>query len=321
VSGVGSVRSVGSVRTVQSDTRHPTPNTPERSDDEFASPRFAVVGLLLGLAVMIGWLWLAGMRVWVAALLVALILGYFLLFARVRGEAGLSMGVILWPKMLDEVMLTITGSRGLLPAELTVLYSVRWLYFGSSTGGVLACQLESFKIAGEAGVRNRTTGRLLLLVALVALPLAFAWTLQTYYSHGFTLMPIGHRDRSMVGSQVYWSYFNLVDAMNNPTSTDGAGLTAMGTGALVALALAALRSCFLWWPLHPIGYMAANSWGMHWNWGSFTLGWLLKVLLLRYGGLRAFRAAVPCFIGLVVGDMLSEGIWGAIAAWIALAPQ
>jgi hypothetical protein len=67
--------------------------------------------------------------------------------------------------------------------------------------------------------------------------------------------------------------------------------------------------------------MAANSWGMHWNWGSFTLGWLIKVVLLRYGGLRAFRTAVPFFIGLVVGDMLSEGLWGAIAAWIALAPQ
>jgi hypothetical protein len=109
--------------------------------------------------------------------------------------------------------------------------------------------------------------------------------------------------------------------MSNPTNTDWRGLSAMGTGAAVVVALAALRARFLWWPLHPIGYMAANSWGMHWNWGSFTLGWLIKALLLRYGGLRAFRAAVPFFIGLVVGDMLSEGLWGAIAAWVALAPQ
>src|SRR5262249_53905293 len=116
---------------------------------EFASPRFALLGLLLGVGVMVGWLWAAGMRAWVAGLLVLLMLAYFLVFARIRGETGLSMGVILWPKMLDEVMLTLAGSRGLRPADLTVLYSVRWLYFGSSTGGVLACQLESFKIAGE----------------------------------------------------------------------------------------------------------------------------------------------------------------------------
>jgi hypothetical protein len=299
----------------------PSPRRPVAPSDEFATPRFAVLGLLFGLAVIIGWLWLAGMRLWVAALLVALILGYFAIFARIRGEAGLSMGVILWPKMLDEVMLTLTGSKALLPAELTVLYSVRWLYFGPSTGGVIACQLESFKIAGEAGFRSRATGGVLLMAALLALPLAFAWTLHTYYGKGFLLMPIGHRQLSMVGSQVYWSYANLNDAMSNPTNTDWRGLSAMGTGAAVVVALAALRARFLWWPLHPIGYMAANSWGMHWNWGSFTLGWLIKALLLRYGGLRAFRAAVPFFIGLVVGDMLSEGLWGAIAAWVALAPQ
>jgi hypothetical protein len=295
--------------------QHPTPS------GDFASPRFAVHGLLLRLTVMIGWLWLAGMRLWVAGLLVTLMLGYFLIFARIRGEAGLSMGVILWPKMLDEVMITIAGTRGLLPADLTVLYGVRWLYFGPAAGGVIACQLESFKIAGEAGLRHRSTGGLLLLAALLTVPLAFAWTLHTYYSHGFSQMPIGHRERSMVGSQIYWSYFNVVDAMKNPTFTDWSGITAMGTGAGITFTLAALRARFLWWPLHPIGYMAANSWGMHWNWGSFTLGWLLKVVLLRYGGLRAFRAAVPFFIGLVVGDMLAEGFWGAVAAWIALAPE
>jgi hypothetical protein len=202
-----------------------------------------------------------------------------------------------------------------------VLYSLRWLYFGPSTGGVIACQLESFKIAGEGGLRGRAAGGVLLLAALLAVPLAFAWSLHTYHAKGFLLMLIGHRQLSMVGSQVYWSYANLDEAMSTPTNTDWRGLTAMGTGAVVVMALAALRARFLWWPLHPIGYMAANSWGMHWNWGSFTVGWLIKVLLLRYGGLRAFRGAVPFFIGLVVGDMLSEGLWGAIAAWVALAPQ
>jgi hypothetical protein len=92
----------------------------------------------------------------------------------------------------------------------------------------------------------------------------------------------------------------------------------MSVGAAVATTLAALRARFVGWPLHPIGYMAANSWGMHWNWGSLLVGWMLKSVLLRYGGLGLFRRAVPAFIGMVVGDMLSEGIWGAVAAWVAM---
>ena len=150
------------------------------------------------------------------------------------------------------------------------------------------------------------------MAALLALPLAFAWTLHTYYGKGFLLMPIGHRQLSMVGSQVYWSYANLNDAMSNPTGTDGRGLTAMGTGVAVVLALAALRTRFLWWPLHPIGYMAANSWGMHINWLSFFIGWLLNILITRYGGLTIYRRLLPLFFGLIVGDMLHEGLWGMV---------
>jgi hypothetical protein len=249
---------------------------------------------------------------------VALILGYFMIFARIRGEAGLSMGVILWPKMVDEVMLTVMGARALLPAELTVLYALRWLYFGPTTGGVMACQLESFKIAGDGGVKGRAAGRVLLMAALLAVPVAFIWSLYTYHEKGFQSMDIGHRNLSMVGSQVYWSYANLKIALDDPKFADWGGIGAMSAGAAVALALAALRSRFLWWPLHPIGYMAANSWGMHQNWGSFMLGWIIKTLLLRYGGLRAFRRAVPMCVGLVVGDMLSQGLWGAFAAALAL---
>jgi hypothetical protein len=86
----------------------------------------------------------------------------------------------------------------------------------------------------------------------------------------------------------------------------------MGTGALVAIALSALRSRFLWFPLHPIGYLVANSWGIHINWLSFWLGWLFNMLLTRYGGLRVYRRMLPLFLGLIVGDMLHEGIWGLV---------
>src|SRR5262249_35361814 len=82
----------------------------EGGEVEFAPPRLALIGFFAGLAIIIGWLWLAGMRPWVSAVLVLFVLGYFVVFARIRGEAGLSMGVILWPKMVDEVMLTFFGT-------------------------------------------------------------------------------------------------------------------------------------------------------------------------------------------------------------------
>jgi len=35
------------------------------------------------------------------------------------------------------------------------------------------------------------------------------------------------------------------------------------------------------------------------------VSWCLKKLILQYGGIRAYRKAMPFFIGLLLGDYLS----------------
>jgi hypothetical protein len=279
---------------------------------EFLSYRTAFLGAAVGIAFILGWLCVAGMRPWFAALLFGLMLSYFFIFARIRAETGLGMDVILWPKMLDEVMVTLVGAQNMKLSEITALYAVRWLYFGSATGSVMACQIEGFKLADAGGVRGRRVGSALALAATLTVGLAFVWTLATYYRHGFEALPIGQRTTSMVGSQIYYSYHDLVDSINTAAGPDWRGITAIGAGALVTLALAGLRGRFLWFPLHPVGYLAANCWGMHINWLSFFLGWLLNMLITRYGGLSVYRRLLPLFFGLIVGDMVHEGLWGIV---------
>ena len=286
-------------------------------DREEALPyRTAFWGAVLGTLFILGWLWVAGMRLWVAALFLLFMLSYFFIFARIRAETGLGMGVILWPKMMDEVMITVVGSRFLTLRDLTILHALRWLYFGPAIGSVMACQLEGLKLTESGGLRGPRVGWTLALAAVVAVPLAFLWSLHTYYMHGgFEAMPVGQRSTSMVGSQIYWSYQNLATTLGDPTPTDWGGVAALGVGAVVTVALSALRARFLWFPLHPVGYLAANSWGIHINWFSLMMGWLLNVLLTRYGGLTVYRRALPLFLGLIVGDMLHQGLWGLVA-WI-----
>ncbi len=45
----------------------------------------------------------------------------------------------------------------------------------------------------------------------------------------------------------------------------------------------------------------------------FFLGWAFKSIVIRYGGLKLYRATVPLAIGLIVGDMLNSGLWSVIA--------
>jgi uncharacterized protein DUF6784 len=83
----------------------------------------------------------------------------------------------------------------------------------------------------------------------------------------------------------------------------------MGAGALITLALAALRSRFAWWPFHPVGFALGNSFEMDLLWCQFLVGWLCKVVSLRYGGVQAYRAALPFFIGLILGDYVIASLW------------
>ena len=120
------------------------------------------------------------------------------------------------------------------------------------------------------------------------------------------------RSRGYPGSQGYWSYGSLAEAITNPGKTDVGALWGMAAGAAICWATALMRARFLWFPLHPVGFMSAYSWGMHLNWFPFLLGWAAKAGCVRYGGLTTYRNAIPFFIGLLVGSAVNSGLWGLI---------
>ena len=75
------------------------------------------------------------------------------------------------------------------------------------------------------------------------------------------------------------------------------------------LVLTWIHRAIYWWPLHPLGFLAQGSWIMRSLWFSFFLSWLIKVLVLRYGGGAAFKKAKILFIGLIVGLLVAGGMW------------
>jgi len=46
---------------------------------------------------------------------------------------------------------------------------------------------------------------------------------------------------------------------------------------------------------------------------SIGVGWLLKLLVLKYGGLRLHRKAVPFFLGIVLGEFIVGAFWSLLA--------
>jgi hypothetical protein len=108
----------------------------------------------------------------------------------------------------------------------------------------------------------------------------------------------------------------ISEAFTNPASVSLPAIAALGSGMLVTFLLSAMRLRFLWWPLHPVGYMVANVWGSQWWWGPLFVAWFLKSLVIRYGGLRLYQKTVPLAIGVIVGNQVTDTIW-PLAMWLA----
>ncbi len=85
----------------------------------------------------------------------------------------------------------------------------------------------------------------------------------------------------------------------------------IGIGAAITLALMSLKLRLPAFPLHPMAFPLAFSWTIDAMLPAITLTWIVKALLLHYGGLRADQRALPLFLGLIVGAA-SAGLVGTV---------
>jgi hypothetical protein len=76
-----------------------------------------------------------------------------------------------------------------------------------------------------------------------------------------------------------------------------------------ALLLNAVRIRVIGFPFHPIGYAVASSWGMNVLWMPMLLAWVVKVLVLRYGGLGLYRRVLPLCYGVIIGECVAGSLW------------
>jgi hypothetical protein len=47
---------------------------------------------------------------------------------------------------------------------------------------------------------------------------------------------------------------------------------------------------------------------MTWLWMPFFLAWLIKLFIIKYGGMKLYRQAMPIFLGLIMGDFVGGGL-------------
>jgi len=265
---------------------------------------------------MLLWAGSAGMALWTAAIYFTLLVLFALVYARARAEAGAAM-VWLFPfYQHKKMMLSVLGSAPYVSGgnwgNLTIFSVLMYLsrgYFQS----MMAYQIEATKIAEQARIRQRAMAWWLVVALVVGLAGAYVIHLQAYYKHGANILEGGTTQGGYRTRLAVQEFEELSGFMRAHKAPDRARTGAAAVGVLVTAALVGLRSVFLRFPLHPLGYAMVTAYGYP-LWGPFFIVWVIKTLVLRIGGMGMYRRLIPFFLGIVVGHFFTAGlVWGLVS--------
>ncbi len=268
------------------------------------SYRAALAGLILSFAVFQGFSMKAGMSWWVVPVFFAIFMAISITAARLRAELGSPVHDL--PFMGAEHYLTqIGGTKIFTPSDLRIFSLYYW--FNRSYGSnPMPAQLEGIRMAERSGIPGRGLSWV-MMAAGIAGAVACVWmACDVMYRVGAATARV---QAATCRGYIYEPFSRLVTWLQTPQNPDVPVVFAMGGAFLGSLGLLALRQRVLWMPLHPLGLAIAGSWTIQFMWASLLVAWMLKSILLRWGGKRVYQKALPFFFGLILGDCVVGAFW------------
>lgn len=276
--------------------------------EEAALYRKAFVGLGVGALLLLLFTDFMGLAAGFAIIFFVI---YFILaiaMTRVRAELGTPHEIYFVNP--QQIMVSLIGYNIMGPANLTAISAMYW-FNRCYRSHPMPNQLESFKMAEGTAIKIRPLIWALMLAALVGLLSSYWANLQVTYTSGAQAKCVGFK--GWVGAE---SFDRLTTWMREKSMPEAVRIGYMGVGAAIVVFLSNLRGSFIGWPFHPAGYALAVSFAMDYFWFAFFVSWLLKLVIVRYGGMRQHNAFVPFFLGLVLGDFCMGSIWAIVGPLI-----
>jgi hypothetical protein len=275
-------------------------------ESEPFSPRTVLAGLILSAAGVMGWCWYSGINPVAAGTFFGIYALTSMVLARLVVEGG-----FLFPQLtfapLEAMATGFMGSKLIGDASLTRLSFVQPMLFADMRSNLLPGFLHTLKISHDLKLPKRDARRLMLAVVgavFVALAVSTITSIATVYKSGGLT---GYTWFTQSGPQ--WTFQATAAMLREPTTIDFKNLGWMGTGMFLVWAMTFARARFMWFPFHPLAFIISSGYPITQLWPSFFVGWLVKTLLLRFGGQDSVGAVRPMMIGLILGNAVAMVIW------------
>jgi len=270
-------------------------------DDEIMSYRAAVLGLFGGIVVMVAWFWYLGTPLWAGIVFVTLALVIYFAVSRIVAEAGIA--IVLAPLSAPDFMIFGLGSK-LLGATSIANFSFQYPLGADVRVFLMGVIGNGLKMIEGMDKKSRRTVLWTILIAIFMGMIGGAWA----------LLEMTYRGGGINGSPWFFLHYPKIIYMTTVTTLEpagvywkGMGFVGIGAGAMMIFTW--MKGRFLWWPLHPIGFPIMATRVTDQIWFSVMIAWLIKVLVLKYGGTPLFRRSRHFFLGMILGSVGVSGLW------------
>ncbi|MCY3712404.1 MAG: hypothetical protein OXH02_03875 [Gemmatimonadetes bacterium] len=282
----------------------------EQGPTELMSYRVAVLGLAGSVVYLVAWLVGSGLSWHVVPVYLFFLFVLYLGTARIIAQTGLAFLDL--PVNAHHFTILTLGSGNIDPQSLTTLglgsaYARNWRGMGI---GTIA---QSDKVMSD--LRQDKRGILALMIATFVISLLTS-VLYTVYIGNTTVGAYNFGERDAFGGKINESYYDdIVRWIRNADQLQPPEFLFMALGGVAMLVMTALSYRFPGWPLAPVGFTVAFADVTRLLMFSLFLAWLIKMLLLRIGGVTFYRRAQPFAWGVLVG--YTTGVFlGFVVDWI-----
>jgi hypothetical protein len=283
----------------------------ESEKHEAMSYPVAFWGFLLCFGFLLVWTTAAGARLDAALVFWFSYLAIAISLTRVVVEGGLLFVQQGWTPLGAMAQLTHAGTgTWLAPQSAAPLAFIQSSMVTDMRAFLLPSFVQSFKLAHDRKIAQKPLLALIFTAIVITFGMSVWMNVRLGYEHG-GLQLNGWFAQGGAQQPAY----RLSDLQSVQQEGSLAHWLWMGVGSSLTFLMMLARSRFAWFPLHPMGYLMCLTYPMAMLWFSIFLGWLCKVLIMHYGGRKAYREASPAFLGLALGDVVMMLLWLGVDGW------
>jgi hypothetical protein len=267
---------------------------------EVMSYRASVVTVVASVAFILLWLNAVGISFPVSLSLVYAVITLYLGLTRIVIEGGL---VFVRGPLLPQAFAMHTIGPGSLGSRTMTGLALSYAWACDPIANFMPFGANAARIHTDQQLRRSSYVTAMALGLAIGLVVSFWFSLKLAYGTG------GYNFGGWIfgrGGQV--PFDTIVAKIKEGQGVQPWYYVFFGIGVLATTLLTYLRHRFPWWRLHPLGFSVASVGQVQWTMFTLFIAWIIKTIMIRFGGLMLYNRGKPLFIGLTLGHFAAAGL-------------